>query len=56
MGINDEPVGSREEFSRRPWQAGVDREVRVMVRRASGVRAIAVRPTDRCRVYRTSDN
>jgi len=48
-------VASREEFYRELWQAPMDQDVRVMVRRGGGTEAITVRPMDRYRFYRTSD-
>jgi S1-C subfamily serine protease len=55
VGVNGQPVASREEFYLALWRLPMDREVRVTVRRAAGVEAIAVRPMDRYRFYRTSD-
>jgi S1-C subfamily serine protease len=53
--LNGRPVASREEFYRELWQSPMDQDVRVTVRRAGGTEAIAVRPLDRYRFYRTSD-
>jgi S1-C subfamily serine protease len=53
--LNGRPVASREEFYRELWQAPMDQDVRVIVRREGGTEAITVRPLDRYRFYRTSD-
>lgn len=53
--LNGRQVASREEFYRALWQAPMDRDVQVTVRRPGGMEAIAVRPVDRYRFYRTSD-
>jgi S1-C subfamily serine protease len=53
--VNGRPVTSREEFYRELWQAPMDRDVQMTVRRPGGTEAIAVRPMDRYRFYRTSD-
>jgi S1-C subfamily serine protease len=53
--LNGRPVASREEFYRELWRSPMDQDVRVTVRRAGGTEAIAVRPLDRYRFYRTSD-
>jgi S1-C subfamily serine protease len=53
--LNGRQVASREEFYRELWQAPMDQDVRVMVRRGGGTEAITVRPMDRYRFYRTSD-
>ena len=42
-------------FYRELWQAPMDQDVRVIVRREGGTEAITVRPLDRYRFYRTSD-
>ncbi len=54
--FNGESVSSREEFYQRLWQGAVDQEVQVVVQRERGVESITVRPADRYRFYRTSDN
>ena len=53
--VNGRQVASREDFYRTLWQAEVDRDVHVMVERPGGRHAITVRPVDRYRFYRTSD-
>jgi serine protease Do len=53
--LNGRQVASREEFYRELWQAPMDQDVRVTVRRAGAIEAITVRPMDRYRFYRTSD-
>jgi S1-C subfamily serine protease len=53
--LNGQKVASREEFYRELWQAPMDQDVRVTVRRAGATEAITVRPMDRYRFYRTSD-
>ena len=53
--VNGRQVASREDFYRTLWQAEVDRDVLVMVERPGGRHAITVRPVDRYRFYRTSD-
>ncbi len=53
--LNGRQVASREDFYRELWQAPMDQDVRVTVRRAGATEAIAVRPMDRYRFYRTSD-
>jgi S1-C subfamily serine protease len=53
--LNGRQVASREEFYRELWQAPMDQDVRVVVRRGDGTEAITVRPMDRYRFYRTSD-
>jgi S1-C subfamily serine protease len=55
VALNGRPVASREEFYRALWQAPMDQDVQVTVRRSGGTEAIAVRPVDRYRFYRTSD-
>jgi len=47
--VNGEKVVSQEAFYTRLWQGTVDQEVRLRFE------AITVRPSDRYRVYRTSD-
>ena len=54
--VNGRQVASREEFYRTLWQLPMDQDVRVTVRRPGGIEAITVRPMDRYRFYRTSDN
>ncbi|HWP76865.1 MAG TPA: PDZ domain-containing protein, partial [Methylomirabilota bacterium] len=53
--LNGRQVASREDFYRTLWQAEVDRDVHVTVARPGGHHAITVRPVDRYRFYRTSD-
>ncbi len=53
--LNGEKVESQEDFYARLWQGAVDQEVQVVVQREARFEAITVRPTDRYRVYRTSD-
>ena len=53
--LNGRPVASREDFYRELWQSPMDQDVRVTVRRRGATEAIAVRPMDRYRFYRTSD-
>ena len=55
VGLNGQEVASREDFYRQLWQATVDQDVHMTVRRSGGIQAIAVRPVDRYRFYRTSD-
>ena len=55
VALNGTPVASREEFYRALWQSPMDQDVRVTVVRAGAREAIAVRPADRYRFYRTSD-
>lgn len=54
--VNGERVSSREEFYSRLWSGGVDQEVQVIVQRGGAFEAITVRPVDRYRFYRTTDN
>lgn len=54
--LNGVKVLNREEFYARLWQGGVDQAIQVAVQRESGVEVITVRPMDRYRVFRTSDN
>jgi S1-C subfamily serine protease len=53
--LNGQQIASREEFYRQLWQAAVDQDVQMTVRRSGGIEAITVRPVDRYRFYRTSD-
>ncbi|HEY7867813.1 MAG TPA: S1C family serine protease, partial [Methylomirabilota bacterium] len=53
--LNRRPVTSREELYHALWQAPMDRDVQVTVRRAGTTQAVTVRPMDRYRFYRTSD-
>ena len=53
--VNGRPVASREDYYRTLWQLPMDQDVQVTVRRAGGLEAVAVRPLDRYRFYRTSD-
>lgn len=53
--LNGRAVTSREEFYRELWRAPMDQDVHMTVRRTGGTEAIAVRPVDRYRFYRTSD-
>ena len=53
--LNGRQVASREDFYRTLWEAEVDRDVHVTVARPGGHHAITVRPVDRYRFYRTSD-
>lgn len=52
--LNGEPVGSQEEFYTRLWRGEVGQEVIVVVVRESRFHAIAVRPADRYRFFRTT--
>lgn len=53
--LNGAKVESQEDFYTRLWRGAVDEEVQVVVQRAARFEAISVRPTDRYRIYRTSD-
>jgi len=53
--INGEKVESQADFYARLWQGAVDEDVHLVVQRAARFEAVAVRPADRYRVYRTSD-
>jgi S1-C subfamily serine protease len=53
--LNGRTVTSREDLYRELWRAPMDRDVQMTVRRTGGTEAIAVRPMDRYRFYRTSD-
>ena len=52
--MNGRQVATREELYRALWQSPMDQDVQVTVRRPGGLAAIAVRPVDRYRFYRTS--
>lgn len=54
--LNGERVSSREEFYSRLWSVGMGQDVQVIVQRGGTFEAITVRPVDRYRVYRTTDN
>ena len=48
-------ISCLEDFYQTLWQAQVDQDVHVTVERPGGRHAITVRPVDRYRLYRTSD-
>ncbi len=54
--LNGEKVESQEHFYARLWQGTMDQEVQLVVRRDNRLQSISVRPADRYRIYRTTDN
>jgi S1-C subfamily serine protease len=54
--INGERVGSQEDFYARLWQGALEQEIQLVIQRDSRFESISVRPADRYRFYRTTDN
>jgi S1-C subfamily serine protease len=54
--LNGEKIDTQEQFYARLWQGVVDHDVQLVIQRGNQLHSISVRPADRYRIYRTTDN